>query len=214
MIPLPSTLTLEQAKERLRFANSYSRLPSLIELAWQMEWGDWLALLGEEWPSCDNIGLHLDELLEQTPLADVVEQPKALRHWLMTADELAALNALPETVTLWRGCYQPNKWGLSWSLDRAKAASFPFLHRYQQEGQALLVKARIPALRQPSMTVTRSLMMRNRDWMGRAIGTGLISRLCLCKPLQNSTSHLGTVNLIRLVDLSGRRHKSPQAGPR
>lgn len=143
MIPLPSTLTLEQAKERLRFANSYSRLPSLIELAWQMEWGDWLALLGEEWPSCDNIGLHLDELLEQTPLADVVEQPKALRHWLMTADELAALNALPETVTLWRGCYQPNKWGLSWSLDRAKAASFPFLHRYQQEGQALLVKARI-----------------------------------------------------------------------
>ncbi|MXO72374.1 hypothetical protein [Alteraurantiacibacter buctensis] len=143
MIPLPSTLTLVQLRERLSLANSYNRLPILLDLAWQAEWADWLTVLGEEWQSCDNIGLHLDELLEQTPLADVIDQPKALRQWLMTADEVAALDALPEVVTVWRGCYQSNKWGLSWSLDRDKAAAFPSFNRYRQDGQPLLVKARI-----------------------------------------------------------------------
>lgn len=137
-------LSIAEARERLKFSNSYSRLPDLIELAWQVDWADWLTLLGEEWSCCDNIAQCVDVLLEETPLADVVEQPAALRHWLMTEAERAALAALPEVVTLWRGCYRHNKWGLSWSLDREVAARFPFTHRYRHEGeQALLVKATV-----------------------------------------------------------------------
>lgn len=136
-------LTLDEAREQLKFSNSYSRLPDLMGMVWRLEWAEWLTLLGQEWSGCDNIAQHADALLDETPLADVWQQPAALRHWLMTDDERAALGALSDTVTIWRGCYAHNKWGLSWSLDRAVAARFPFTHRYRQEGQALLVKATV-----------------------------------------------------------------------
>lgn len=61
---------------------------------------------------------------------------------LMDDAELQAFEALPDEVQLLRGCYALNKWGLSWTLDRATACRFPFLNRYWQEGQALLVTAR------------------------------------------------------------------------
>lgn len=134
-------LDLKGLRQALRRANSFSRLPALIDLAWRCEWSDWLTVLGEEWTVCDNIGQFTDILLEETPFADVAESPLLYRHWLMDKGERDALNNLPETFTVWRGCYALNKWGLSWSLDRETAAAFPLKHRYQQDGKALLVKA-------------------------------------------------------------------------
>lgn len=136
---------LGAARACLTYANSYTRLPTLLAL-WRgggVEHWDWLALLGEEWSVCDNIGEHADALLEDTPFADLADDPAALRHRFMDADELRQFDALPEVVTIYRGCYAANKWGLSWSLDRAMAERFPTLHRYRQDGQALLVTARI-----------------------------------------------------------------------
>lgn len=134
-------LDLAALRDALRFANSYTRLPILVDLVWCCEWADWLTVLGEEWTGCDNVGQFRDVLLEETPFADVAENPLAFRHWLMDDAERAALDDLPETITVWRGCYAANKWGLSWSLDRETAAKFPTKHRYKQEGQALLVKS-------------------------------------------------------------------------
>lgn len=62
---------------------------------------------------------------------------------MMNAEERAAFDALPRQLTLYRGCHPSNKWGLSWSLERDLAASFPFLHRYRQDGPAILIKATI-----------------------------------------------------------------------
>ena len=59
----------------------------------------------------------------------------------MTAKERKVYAALPDKVTVYRGCYKDNKWGLSWSLDRDVAAKFPRLHRYKQDGQPILVRA-------------------------------------------------------------------------
>lgn len=138
----PSSVTLSQAREHLRFANSYNRLEKVIELAWLMEADDWCKLLGEEWSTCDNIGRYYDELLD-TPFADTQAEPSVWRDALMTEDERAKFDALPDRLTVFRGCYGFNKWGFSWSLDRDVAARFPFLHRYRQNEQALLVRATV-----------------------------------------------------------------------
>jgi hypothetical protein len=137
-----SVMTLEQGREHLKYANSYSRLGMLIEVAGRMEPIDWMTLLGEEWSTCDNIGLSVDSLLD-TPFADTQSKPGLWRDTMMNADERAIFEALPAQLTVYRGCYQNNKQGLSWSLKRELAERFPFLHRYRQDDQALLVRATV-----------------------------------------------------------------------
>lgn len=44
---------------------------------------------------------------------------------------------------MYRGCYKTNKRGFSWSLEREVAARSPFLYRYRQDDQALLVRATV-----------------------------------------------------------------------
>jgi hypothetical protein len=166
---------LAHAMTRLRFANSYSRMPALLELAWLLDAPDWLALLGEHWSDCDNIGEHIDELFE-TPFADLMENPAQLRHHMMNDEELRALEALPECVPLFRGCYARNKWGLSWSLHRHVAEKFPTLHRYRQDGQALFVKA----------TVKRSSILALKLCRNEA-------EVIAWRPKHVSTSHLRLV---------------------
>lgn len=137
-------MTIEAARERLRTANSYTRIPILIDLWHDAEVTDpeWLILLGEEWSVCDNITEHLDDLLD-TPLGEALSNPGPVRHLMMTDEERAAYDALPDEVTMWRGCYRINRGGLSWTTDKARAMRFPGLHRYRGEGHPLLIKATI-----------------------------------------------------------------------
>ena len=136
-------LGLEDARTALyRDANSYSRLPRLIDMQWQMDGEDWLLMLGEMWSGFDNIAQYVDDL-QETPFADAFENPESCRHLLMTAEEADTLDRLPHEITISRGCYAHNKWGLSWSLSRKAAERHVTLNRYRQDGQALLVKATI-----------------------------------------------------------------------
>lgn len=134
-------LCYADADAQLARCNSYTRLPTLIDMSPELEFADWLKLLGDWWSLCDNVGEWADHLMDLTPLGYVLDAPAALRPALMTDLELAQLEALPDPVTVWRGCYASNKWGLSWSTDRETAERFPTLARYRQEGQPLLVKA-------------------------------------------------------------------------
>ena len=136
-------LSLSEGRGALRLCNSFNRLSKLRAL-WE-ERGitntDWLTLLGEEWSGCDNISQHKEWLVKKSPLKQAMYEPD-LRRFLMTTDELAAYDALRGPISLWRGCYANNKRGLSWSRDRAAAIRFPTLHRYQQDGQPLLLEAK------------------------------------------------------------------------
>lgn len=146
---LSASETTSDAAAILRMANSYTRLPTLIAL-WRgqdVEYDDWLRLLGDNWSICDNISDHVDALIDDTPFGDLVDNPSEHRALFMDADELRLFEALPDTITIYRGCYSANKWGLSWSTDRATAERFPTLNRYRQDGQALLVTARIAKAR-------------------------------------------------------------------
>ena len=133
-------MNYEEAKEHLKFCGSYERIPALLEIFVFMDSPDWLRLLGEEWTCCDNIGMHLEELVEainfHAPYGTIPE--------MMTAEEQDALNALPKEMTIYRGCFEVNKWGLSWSRNRKTAMEFPTLNRYKREGeQPLLVTAKV-----------------------------------------------------------------------
>ena len=149
----PKILALAKLKHELKWANSYDRLPTLLEWAGLCDSGDWLRELGREWSMFDNVGMYADEL------ADAID----LHHWddypikpMMDGAELEAFDQLPEVLTVYRGCYALNKWGLSWSLDRTVAERFPFLNRYGGQGRPLLVKATLQKSQVAALKLDRS----------------------------------------------------------
>ncbi len=120
-------------------ADSYSRLPILLALAAYVEAGEWFQLLGDAWSTCDNIGERSASLAMLFHAAGPAHISR-----MMTSEERAAHAGLPGSFSAWRGCYDFNQYGFSYSLDKNTAAGFPFLNRYRQNGrQAILVEARI-----------------------------------------------------------------------
>jgi hypothetical protein len=112
-----------KAIEAIRFESSYSRLPLILELRPYMRESVWFRLLGEEWSGCDNIGVHGREIRRAVGAKANIKQ-------MMTASERRKLEAMPEKVTVYRGCGNRNLRGLSWSTDRAIAEKFPKMMRY------------------------------------------------------------------------------------
>lgn len=51
-------MTLAEAREVLKWANSYSRMEMVIDQHLKMHRQEWLQLLGEEWSCCDNIAQY------------------------------------------------------------------------------------------------------------------------------------------------------------
>ena len=133
-------MTPNDIESALRFCDSYSRLPTLMSLS-QPRSADssaWFLALGQEWSCCDNIWrfrAELSQILEQAS-----PEHKAL---MMTQEERDTLSSLPDVITIYRGCYPWNDAGLSWSLSRDVAASFPRLRRYRHpEHEAFVYEAR------------------------------------------------------------------------
>lgn len=119
-------LTYEKADEILLHCSSYEKMGAILDIA-KNHWGPsdiWFRILGENWSGCDNIFAYQNILKHLLPKEGPIVE-------MMTAEELAAYEALPDTVTIYRGCGKKNKKGASWSLDKNIAASFPFLNRYQ-----------------------------------------------------------------------------------
>jgi hypothetical protein len=139
-------LTVAEARQEISLCDSFSRLPSIIALRGRMERADWLALLGQHWTICDNVSRFRSLLKSPYFLPDETEPA------MMTPEELAALAALPERVTVYRGADRGiNERGLSWALERATAARFPTLTRYLARNPVLVTgtvqRGRIVALK-------------------------------------------------------------------
>lgn len=135
-------LSYDEANKELAICNSYERLPILLDMTWQLSKTDFVRLLGEWWSSCDNISEYSEELEDLEVFLDMGYY--GTLHEMMTPEEVEAWEALPEIVTIYRGCYDINKWGWSWSLSKDVAKKFPTYHRYRRPGeQALLVTARV-----------------------------------------------------------------------
>ena len=129
---------LNELRQSILSYDSYSRLPYLLSLQGFINEHSWLTLLGEIWEICDNIGCYIEALLD-SPFGLSLYGGAITE--IMNEDEQVAYDALPEIITLYRGCYQNNKLGFSWSLEADVARKFPQFTRYRQDGQPLLVKA-------------------------------------------------------------------------
>lgn len=125
-------MTYEEINERLVFYDSYELMGAVLNLAKQIGPGEiWLRILGEHWSGSDNIFAYRNILKNLLPKSGPVQE-------MMTDREMAAYEALPEVVTIYRGCGEQNMKGASWSLDRDVAAKFPFLNRYKVSNPMLI----------------------------------------------------------------------------
>lgn len=145
---MSALLSLEDARHALRYCDSYSRMETLVELGFAMDDASWHVVLGEEWSCCDNIGQYRQMLRRMLPAEGPVPA-------MMTPAERAAYDALPERLTVYRGCGEVNMRGASWSLSRDVAARFPLLLRYRQ-ARPLLVTATVPRRRVLAVKLDRN----------------------------------------------------------
>jgi hypothetical protein len=98
-----------------------SRLRFIMNLALRDELPPekWWSLLGSEWWSCDNIGQYegwLKRRFRENPI---------LRLKMMNRRDRAVYDSLPRNLTVYRGCFPQHRRGMSWSLERKIAATFP-----------------------------------------------------------------------------------------
>jgi hypothetical protein len=100
-----------------------------------LDYEDWLTLLGDQWTRFDNVREYLPVLRKLLGTYGPVRP-------MMTPEENAAYDALPETVTCYRGCDSSVLTGAFWSLDWEIANSFPFTNRYRVPSP-VVVKARV-----------------------------------------------------------------------
>lgn len=129
-----TTYTLAQAKKDCMWADSYTRMETILRLRHHMSAPDWWRLLGNNWSICDNIAAHKHRLRQILVKAN----PTNLRA-MMRTHELRTLAAMPDEITVYRGCYDINRDGLSWSLSPVIAARFTTLNRYTRKNESALL---------------------------------------------------------------------------
>jgi hypothetical protein len=77
---------------------------------------------------------------------------------MMEPDELAALAKMPATIKIYRGCYENNQDGLSWTTDKAVAELHTKKLRYSS-----LDKNEIPLLLEDSIDSGRVVLKLERE---------------------------------------------------
>ena len=110
-----------------------------------------LRLLGHVWTRCDNISeCMVDGFNWVFEEATEENMTPGTRHvpLMMTKEERNALAALPQNVTVYRGCGPDNMYGYSWTLDRDVAVQHVYKAFYEQEKPMLL-----------TMTIDRKCIM-------------------------------------------------------
>jgi hypothetical protein len=123
----------------------------VLENLTRMPSRDWFVQLGDAWSACDNIWEHRPVLRTLLSYAGRAELDS-----MMSAEERAALQRLPDRITVWRGCYPINRAGLSWTLDREVATGHTKKNRYSRSDQ-------IPLLRKALVRRDRAVLKLDRN---------------------------------------------------
>lgn len=124
-------ISYNEAMNTLLFCDSYTRLGAILDMVGKLAMDEWLKVLGEEWSTCDNIAAYYSALKKVLPKNGPVRE-------MMDDNECLAFSALPETLTVYRGCGPRNRKGASWTLERDVAVKFPFFSRYEVESPLLI----------------------------------------------------------------------------
>lgn len=82
---------------------------------------DYWRILGEIWQDSENLWQHRDLI---PTLLWPLNRSLELRSHMMCKEDQEALDALPETLTIYRGCAAENRVGYSWTVNEKKALWF------------------------------------------------------------------------------------------
>lgn len=110
-----------------RHCDSYNRMTTLLDAYQLLEREHFFKALGRNWCCSDNIWEHRDQLSQILSNASRKELDL-----MMEPNELAALANMPAIIKVYRGCYENNRNGLSWTTDKAIAERFTAQHRYNR----------------------------------------------------------------------------------
>jgi hypothetical protein len=114
------------------------RIEALVKIQEHLSDRDYWELVGGVWIDSENIFQCIDEWSE------TLGSPRKYRRHIMDADERRDLRAMPETITIYRGCRREmNEDGWSWTTDRAKAEWFAKRHPWS-DGNPLVIEATVP----------------------------------------------------------------------
>ena len=103
------------------------RVEAFIKIADKLSDTDYWKLLSDVWIDTENQYAYLKEWKK------LLASKRPNRHYMMTEDEDNIQRALPELVTIYRGCQKGiNEDGLSWTLDKSKAKFFA--NRFGKKG--------------------------------------------------------------------------------
>lgn len=97
------------------------RLRALIDYGPAMSDEEYFKELGEIWMQMESLWQHHDDLAN---LLNPPNRNPELRRLMMTEEEQAVLNGLPDIVMIFRGCGSANESGWSWTLDLKQAEWF------------------------------------------------------------------------------------------
>lgn len=115
----------KNAEEELTFADNHTQANRILQL-FVVNHPRKIELLGECWSTCDTYPAEMRLILDALPCPAMNA---------MTEEERGYLGALPGHIRVWRGCYDHNRFGFSWTENRAVAERFPRLDRYRCDGK-------------------------------------------------------------------------------
>jgi hypothetical protein len=92
---------------------------SLVESNAEIADADYWKIIGDIWTDTENAYANLNEWEE------LFGSNRSERNNMMNKEEIAELNSMPETLTIYRGCLHGlNEDGVSWTTDRDRAEWF------------------------------------------------------------------------------------------
>jgi hypothetical protein len=138
----PADILYRILSGRMPQLDSFTRLGAHIGAYFDRTWSGhpefeavWLRVLGEEWSGFDNVGVFQPLLMRILPALGPVRE-------MMSAKENRAYDALPEVLTVYRGCGPNNIDGMCWTMDRSIAECIIKDARYWQ-AEPLLITAEV-----------------------------------------------------------------------
>lgn len=133
-------LILELIESRMVWCGSHERLGELLHLLRRAGARTFWNALAEWWTLCDDTWPHRPELLRQ------LRRHGPGRNYLPARDR-SFLDALPERVTIYRGCSRSRVRGVSWTTDPEIAAGFARGHRAIPVPDPVVVEAEVDRAR-------------------------------------------------------------------
>lgn len=119
--------------------DKHERIQALAKGADLVSSEEYWKILGEVWTSNESIFQDIDlisDLWQGMGVHDISD-----RHFCMDKSYRETLESLPENVEIWRGCYEGNLLGWSWTLDKDTAQFFA--DRFIPDGKPIISKTLI-----------------------------------------------------------------------